>query len=522
MKKDMKKLSIIIPAYNEEKTLSEILRRVKSVSIPGWETEIIVVNDASTDSTRTVLDTHSDIVAIHHDENRGKGSAVATGLSQATGDYILIQDADLEYDPAEIPLLISSLRDGVSMVYGSRNLHHEPRHGFWVQRAGVWFITKLINVLYGVELTDVWTCYKLFPNDAKKLFVSGRFESELVFTVRALRGGHTIGEAPISHTPRDAGEGKKIRYRDGVRAILHILSDRLLHLRGRGDRRAKDASSLIVDPVDKKPLTQRGDTLVSVSGVEYLIDTAGRPHLVSASSFSTNADQHESGITWLKSFLKQFPILYYTIWHIFCPVLMLVNGPRKIRRFIKQGTPILDIGSGPERLGKDFINVDIFPFPEVDIVADASVLPFRTGSVDAMVSESVFEHVPDASRFASEMARVLAPGGYMYVSAPFIHPYHTSPDDFNRWTMSGLKYLFRDLEIVESGVRTGPWSALLMFLAYWLGVILSFGSRKLAPFITHALFLVIGPLKFLDLLFMWIPGSEVVATHLYILARKKS
>jgi len=517
----MKKLSIIIPAYNEGKTLPEILRRVRSVTIPDWKIETIVVNDASTDDTRAILDTHDDILTIHHEGNKGKGSAVATGLSHATGDYILIQDADLEYNPGEIPLLVSSLRDGVSMVYGSRNLHHEPRKGFWVQRGGVWLITKLINILYRAELTDVWTCYKLFPNTVKNLFVSGRFESELVFTVRALRAGHFIAEAPISHTPRDASEGKKIRYRDGVRAILLILADRLLHLRGTGDRRAKDTSSLIVDPVDKKPLTRRGDVLVSTSGVEYLIDTAGRPHLISDSSFSVNVDQHESGITWLKSFLKQFPILYYTVWHIFCPVLMLVNGPRKIRKFIKPSTQILDIGSGPERLGKDFINVDVFPFPEVDIVADASVLPFRAGSIDAMVSESVFEHVPDATRFASEMVRVLAPGGYIYVSAPFIHPYHTSPDDFNRWTMSGLRYLFRDLEIVESGVRTGPWSALLMFLANWLGVLLSFGSRKIAPFITHVLFLVIGPLKFLDLLFMWIPGSEVVATHLYVIAKKK-
>jgi glycosyltransferase involved in cell wall biosynthesis len=234
----MKRLSIIIPAYNEAKTLPEILRRVKSVTIPGWNTEIVVVNDASTDATRTILDAHDGIVVIHHDENKGKGSAVATGLARATGDYILIQDADLEYSPSEIPILISGLGEGISMVYGSRNLHHEPRSGFLVQRAGVWLITKLINILYGARLTDVWTCYKLFPSGVKNLFNSGRFESELVFTVRALRGGHSIAEAPISHTPRDASEGKKIRYRDGVYAIFLILADRLLHLRGSSDRKA--------------------------------------------------------------------------------------------------------------------------------------------------------------------------------------------------------------------------------------------------------------------------------------------
>jgi hypothetical protein len=108
----------------------------------------------------------------------------------------------------------------------------------------------------------------------------------------------------------------------------------------------------------------------------------------------------------------------------------------------------------------------------------------------------------------------------LYVSAPFIHPYHASPDDFNRWTMSGLKHLFKDLEVVESGVRSGPFSALLMFLAYWFGVILSCGSKKAAPFITHFLMLVMGPFKFLDFLFYWMPGADAVATHLYIVAKK--
>jgi SAM-dependent methyltransferase len=199
---------------------------------------------------------------------------------------------------------------------------------------------------------------------------------------------------------------------------------------------------------------------------------------------------------------------------------MLVNGPRMILKHVNDGARVIDVGSGPERLGKEFINLDVFPFPEVDIVANASELPFRDNSIDAAVSESVFEHVPDPLNFAKEMIRVVKPGGFIYVSAPFIHPYHASPDDFNRWTISGLKYLFKDLEIVESGVRSGPWSALLMFMAYWLGIIFSFGSRKVAPFLAHVFMLILGPVKYLDYFFILIPGSDAVATHLYILGKK--
>ena len=205
---------------------------------------------------------------------------------------------------------------------------------------------------------------------------------------------------------------------------------------------------------------------------------SGRPLLIKGKVYQEEGKKHESGINWLKSFLKQFPTLYYGIWHLFCPVLMITNGPRKIQKFISPDTLVIDVGSGPERLGKEFINVDVFPFPEVDIVADAAQLPFRDNSIGALVNESLLEHVALPDLVAREMVRVLKPGGFLYVSAPFIHPYHASPDDFNRWTSSGLRFLFRDLEIVETGVRSGPWSALLMFLAYWLGVIFSFGSKR--------------------------------------------
>lgn len=517
----MKKLSIIIPIYNEERTLSELLRRVFDVRIPGWEIEIVAVDDASSDKTPEILKANSTRLKTHrHSINQGKGATVRDGLLMATGDFLIIQDADLEYNPKEIPELLRYITDNKTIVYGSRNLHHEKRRGFIVQRFGTWVTTKLINILYGAKFTDVWTCYKVFPAEAKHLYSGKKFEGDIVFIVRTLRAGYAVVERPISHTPRSVLEGKKIRYRDGIQAILLIIKDRLGHLRKEQDASVKDTSHLIVDPEEHYALKKEGNFLVARNGKRYPIDESGRPHLMPESLRCRFREEHESGINWLKSFFKQFPLLYYAIWHFFCPVLMLVNGPRKIRKYIPAGTLVVDVGSGPERLGKEFVNVDIFPFPEVDIVSDAASLPFKDNSIPAVVSESVLEHVADPQIVASEIVRILKVGGFLYVSAPFIHPYHASPDDFNRWTISGLKHLFKDLEIVESGVRSGPLSALLMFLAYWFGVILSFGSKKAAPFITHLLMLVMGPFKFLDFLFYWIPGSDAVATHLYIVAKK--
>ncbi len=299
------------------------------------------------------------------------------------------------------------------------------------------------------------------------------------------------------------------------------LADKLLNLRKIEIRMTEDHSGIICCPLCKSDLEKSNKSLVCKAHGHFDIDESNRPILIEKNVYDKNTDEHESGINWLKSFFKQFPKLYYSIWHVFCPVMMLMNGPRMVLDFVKPGSVTVDIGSGPERLGKEFINVDVFPFPEVDIVANATNLPFKDNTIDAAVSESLFEHVSDANLVAKEMVRVVKPGGYIYVSAPFIHPYHASPDDFNRWTISGLKHLFPELDIVKVGVRSGPWSAFLMFMAYWLGVLFSFGSRKLAPFLAHVFMLILGPLKYLDYLFTNMPGSEAVAAHLYILGRKK-
>jgi len=517
------KLSIVIPIFNEEKTLRKIISEVEKANLLGWERELVLVNDASVDGTFDILKEYGDKHrVIHLEKNGGKGTAVTEGLKYVTGDYVLIQDADLEYDPHELHLFmkeISNRKDVV--VYGSRNLHHIKREGYIIPRLGVWVITKLINGMYSQNLTDVWTCYKMFPVRAKDYFVTGGFESELLFTTALVREGYEICEVPISHNPRPASEGKKIRYEDGIKSIFLLISERLLHLRKPYVRYAKDTSHLLACPFCKESVVKKEEGYVCSSHGVFLIDEFGRPFLASKIEIERDDKEHRSGINWLKSFLKQFPKLYYSIWHVFCPALMVVNGPRKILNYTKDEAILFDIGSGPERLGDEFINVDLFPFPEVDILADASSLPFKNDVADGVVSESVLEHVREPYDMASEMIRVLKPGGYLYASVPFIHPFHASPDDFNRWTINGLAHLFKDLEIVEKGVRTGPWSALLLFLAYWLGVLFSFGSEKTAPFLAHIFMLILGPLKYLDLIFMRIPGSHVVATHVYIIGKKK-
>ncbi|MDP3958360.1 MAG: glycosyltransferase [bacterium] len=519
----MKKLSIVIPCYNESKTIRELLRRVESAPMPGWQREVIIVDDGSRDGTRDILKGYaSRMKVIFQAVNGGKGTAVRRGLKEATGEYALIQDADLEYDPGEIKDLLAVVdRSEADVVYGSRNIHPTKREGFLISRAGVWFITKLMNVLYGLSLTDAWTCYKLFPREAGPDFSAGHFESELLFTAALARRGYRFAEVAISHNPRLIAEGKKIRYRDGIYAILVILLDRLAHLRKSDVRFAQAVPVPVVCPLCKGALPRNKEGYICPAHGVFPIDWQNRPLLIEESMRHYQGEEHLSGVNWLKSFLKQFPLVYYGIWHVFCPVLMVANGPRKIRRFVEKGTPIFDIGSGPERLGEEFVNVDAFPFPGVDIVADAARLPFKDGSIAAVVTESMLEHVADAETVASEMMRVLRKGGVLYASAPFIHPYHASPDDFNRWTISGLKKLFSGLEIVESGVRSGPWSAFLMFLAYYLGIIFSFGSKKAAPFLAHVFMLALGPFKYLDFFFMHLPGSDAVAAHLYVIGRKR-
>ena len=221
------KLSVIIPVFDEKSTILDIIRLVQSVDL---DLEIIVVDDGSIDGTRELLQTSTlpGVQKVFHDSNQGKGAAIRTGVAHATGDYVVIQDADLEYDPNEFPLLLQPLLDGrADVVYGSRFRGRLERMSL-VQWLGNRFLTAVTNVLYGVVLTDMETCYKVVPTSLiKSLDLRSRgFEFEPEITAKLLRRKSRIVEVPITYVARDASEGKKIDWRHGIPALRALITYR--------------------------------------------------------------------------------------------------------------------------------------------------------------------------------------------------------------------------------------------------------------------------------------------------------
>jgi len=227
------KLSIIMPVYNERETLREILSQVRAVDLAGVDKEIVVVDDASTDGSRDILAEEAaggDLKALYHDVNQGKGAAVRTGIEHATGDIILIQDADLEYDPRDYPALIRPIMEKrVTVVYGSRFLGPRKAMMFW-HMMGNKLLTLTTNVLYNAILSDMETCYKCFRADVIKdvPLRSRRFELEPEITAKVLKRGHRIFEVPISYYGREYHEGKKISWRDAPLAFWTLLKYRFV------------------------------------------------------------------------------------------------------------------------------------------------------------------------------------------------------------------------------------------------------------------------------------------------------
>jgi glycosyltransferase involved in cell wall biosynthesis len=224
------KVSVIMPVYNERRTIHEIVRRVLAVPV---DLELLIVNDASSDGTGEALASMTDsrIRVFAHERNRGKGAAIRTAIPEATGDVIVIQDGDLEYDPAQIPTLLGPIEAGLAdVVYGSRFLGGPHRaHLFWHHVANQ-FLTGLSNWVNNLNLTDMETCYKCFRREVLQSLRlrSNRFGFEPEVTAKLARRRARFYEVPISYFGRDYSEGKKIRWTDGVAAVVAVIRFRFL------------------------------------------------------------------------------------------------------------------------------------------------------------------------------------------------------------------------------------------------------------------------------------------------------
>ncbi len=216
-------LSVIVPVYNEAKTIRQILEKIHSVNL---DKEIIVVDDGSCDGTGSIITDikYDNLKVIHHTSNRGKGAAFLTGLAHAQGEYIIIQDADLEYDPNDYSKLMAAIKDNnADIVLGARFM--KGYKGLFVHRLGNRFLTRLINFFFNAKLNDCFTCYKLFRRDTINLLElkAQGFDIEIEIIAKALKKKLRIKEEFISYHPRNYREGKKIRCKDGIKAILSIL-----------------------------------------------------------------------------------------------------------------------------------------------------------------------------------------------------------------------------------------------------------------------------------------------------------
>ena len=229
----MQKVTIIIPVFNEKNTLKQILEKVEQANFSGLEKEIIMVDDSSSDGTDEILkELTGKYKILWHEKNQGKGAAIRTAVKEATGDFVVIQDADLEYLPDDYDILLPFLiNNEADVVYGSRFLNADNSKNFILKnKLANLFLTMLTNILFGAKITDMETCYKAF----KREFIQGieiksnRFDFEPEITAKVMKKHARLKEVPISYNGRGHKEGKKINWKDGIHAILTLIKYRFI------------------------------------------------------------------------------------------------------------------------------------------------------------------------------------------------------------------------------------------------------------------------------------------------------
>ena len=229
----MKKVSIIIPVFNEKNTIKLLLEKVQNAKFSGLEKEIIMVDDCSNDGTTEILkELSKQYKVFFHEKNQGKGAAIRTAIKEATGDFVVIQDADLEYLPDDYDKLLPFLiNDEADVVYGSRFKNQENSKNFILKnKIANKFLTLLTNILYGAEITDMETCYKAFKRELIQSITikSNRFDFEPEITAKIMKRKARLKEVPISYFGRGHDEGKKINWKDGIHAILTLIKFRFI------------------------------------------------------------------------------------------------------------------------------------------------------------------------------------------------------------------------------------------------------------------------------------------------------
>jgi len=273
----------------------------------------------------------------------------------------------------------------------------------------------------------------------------------------------------------------------------------------------KISDSRSTDYFNKDPLRVNG-------GVFYFLDLKSQQ----------STEETKLGVNALKTLLKKSPWVYNTLQWIMTPAFSLIGGltnKKVLEKTFGAGNlkdkVIVNLGSGTKKLHDEITNVDIYPFKNVDVVADARDLPFKDGSVDLIICDSVLEHVPQAYQAIKEMSRVVKPGGYVYVTIPFLYPFHASPNDYYRWTLEGIKEEFKNFKLVKAGMRGGPMGALQGVLMHMLALPLSLGINSLYHTWVNVFMLLLSPLKLLDVFFLPFSKSHEIGAHLYFLGRKK-